>query len=423
MEAQNSVIPRDTYLNQLIDGMHNHMIKIVTGIRRSGKSFLLSKLFVEHLHTTGVDDEHIINIALDEFEFRALRAPENIYDYINERIKDQQMYYLLIDEVQMLTDFVDILNSLLHKDNIDVYVTGSNSKFLSKDVATEFRGRGDEIHIYPLSFSEYYNAIRGEKAERWLEYQRYGGLPQLLFLSGDKKKTDFLKQINETVYIKDLIERCNIKNVDEFQELLMIISSNIGAPCNPTKLSNTFKSVKGISIDPKTISNYLSYMEDAFLIEKAMRYDIKGKKYIGNLSKYYFQDIGLRNAVIDFRQMEESHIMENVIYNELRNRGYRVDVGFVEVWTTSNDKRQRKQLEVDFVAEQGHNRYYIQSALEMSTPDKKEQEKASLKNIDDGFKRIIIVRSDMAPYYDENGYLVMGLYDFLLKPNIFVEQN
>ena len=421
MEIQNAIIPRDNYLNQLVDGMHNHMIKIVTGIRRSGKSFLLSRIFVEYLHKNGVDDEHILNIALDEFEFRELRKPENIHSYIIGRIKDLQMYYILIDEVQMLTDFVDILNSLLHKDNVDVYVTGSNSKFLSKDVATEFRGRGDEIHIYPFSFSEYYNAIQGDKSERWKEYLRYGGLPQLLSLPRERKKSDFLKQICQTVYVKDLIERCKIKNVVEFQELMMTISSSIGTPCNPTKLSNTFKSVKGISIDPKTISNYLSYMEDAFLIEKAMRYDIKGKKYIGSLSKYYFQDIGLRNALLDFRQIEESHIMENVIYNELRNRGYRVDVGFVEVWTRSNDKRHRKQLEVDFVAEQGPNRYYIQSALEMTTQEKKEQEKASLKNIDDGFKRIIIVRSDMAPYYDENGYLIAGLYDFLLNAGFFNE--
>ncbi len=417
----NNIIPRNSYLNQLIDGMHNHMIKIVTGIRRSGKSFLLSQLFVSHLHEMGVDDNHIISIALDEFENRTLRIPENILAYINSRITDKQMYYILIDEVQMLDDFVDILNSLLHKDNVDVYVTGSNSKFLSKDVATEFRGRGDEIHIYPLSFAEYYNAVQGEKAERWIEYQRYGGLPQLLSLPGDKRKTDFLKHINQTVYIKDLVERCNIQHVDEFQELLMLISSSIGSPCNPTKLSNTFKSVKGISIDSKTIAKYLSYMEDAFLIEKALRYDIKGKKYIGNLSKYYFQDIGLRNAVIGFRQVEESHIMENVIYNELRSRGYHVDVGFVEVWTTTNQTRQRKQLEVDFVAESGQDRFYIQSALEMATPEKKKQEKASLSRINDGFKRIIIVRSDMTPYCDENGYLIIGLYDFLLNANILNE--
>ncbi len=418
---QGVIAKRNSFLRQLISGQHNHLIKVITGIRRSGKTFLLFRLFVDYLiNDQGISSDHIIQIALDDRKNTGLRNPDVILDYIDERITDGQTYYVLIDEVQMLDDFVGVLNSLLHKDNVDVYVTGSNSKFLSKDVATEFRGRGDEIHVYPLSFAEYIEALGGDKYERWMEYCMYGGLPGLLVFHDEQKKEEFLKQIYSTVYIKDLVERCNIKNQEEFQELLWVMSSCIGSPCNPNKLSNTFKSVKNVTLDSKTIAKYLEYMQDAFLIEKSMRYDIKGKKYINTLSKYYFQDLGLRNAAISFRQVEETHIMENIIYNELRMRGFRVDVGLVEVWQTKDDKRQRSQLEVDFVAERGSNRYYIQSVYTMFDRQKEEQEKASLKKIDDAFKRIIIVKSDMKPHYDDNGFFILGLFDFLLKPELLV---
>lgn len=405
------IIKRDFYLQQLIAGRHNRLIKVITGIRRSGKSFLLSTLFVDYLKSEGVSDDHIIEIALDDRKNVQLRNPDKILEFIAAKMTDNEMYYVMIDEVQMMDDFVDVLNSLLHLKNADIYVTGSNSKFLSKDIATEFRGRGDEIHIYPLSFSEFYSAIGGDKQQCWKEYYTYGGLPQLIALDG-KKKEDFLIQLQKTVYLRDIIERCHVKNQNEFNELICVIASSIGLPCNPNKLANTFKSVKGITLDSKTIANYLSYMEDAFIVEKAMRYDIKGKKYINTLSKYYFQDVGLRNASLEFRQTEENHIMENIIYNELRSRGYRVDVGMVEV----RKDNKRTQLEVDFVANRGSARYYIQSAFAMPDDAKKEQESAFLKNIDDAFKRIIIVRDDIAPYYDTNGFLVLGLFDFLLKP-------
>ncbi len=415
---EQSIVKRDYFLNQLILGRHNHLIKIVTGIRRSGKTFLLFNLFSEYLRNNGIADDHIIQIALDDRKNIKYRNPDAILDFIDKNLKDGDMYYVLIDEVQMLEDFVGVLNSLLHKNNVDVYVSGSNSKFLSKDVATEFRGRGDEIHIYPLSFAEYYSAVGGDKYNCWSDYCKYGGLPQLLTLQDEQKKEDFLTLLNETVYVKDLIERCNIRNQDEFRELLCVMSSSIGSPCNPNKLMNTFKSVKNITLDSKTIASYLDYMQDAFLLDKAVRFDIKGKKYINTLAKYYFQDMGIRNAVINFRQIEETHIMENVIYNELRMRGYRVDVGMVEEWRTNNGQRRRVQLEVDFVAERGSKRFYIQSAFSMPDEIKKEQEIASLKSINDSFRRIIIVKHNAKPYYDENGYLIIGLFDFLLKPEL-----
>ena len=317
----------------------------------------------------------------------------------------------------MIDEFTDVLNSLLHIRNADVYVTGSNSKFLSKDVVTEFRGRGDEIHLFPLSFAELYNSIGGDKFELWKSYYTYGGLPGILELDSEKKKAAYLRSLHETVYLKDIIERNNLKNSEEFMELMRVMASCIGSPCNPSKLENTFKSVKNETLDRKTISKYLSYMEDAFLIEKSMRYDIKGRKYIGTLSKYYFQDIGLRNALLNFRQVEENHIMENVIYNELRLRGFYVDVGMVEARTA----KERKQLEVDFVANMADRRYYIQSAFAMPDDDKREQECASLKKIDDSFKKIIIMRDDIKPYHDNNGFYIVGLMDFLLKPNL-IEQ-
>lgn len=343
-----------------------------------------------------------------------MRNPDVILKYIHAHITDEKQYYIILDEVQMIEDFTDVLNSLLHIRNADVYVTGSNSKFLSKDVVTEFRGRGDEIHLYPLSFAELYNTIGGDKNKLWKDYYMFGGLPGVLELIGDQKKTSYLQSLHETVYLKDIIERNHLKGSEEFMELMRVMASCIGSPYNPSKLENTFKSVKNESLDRKTISKYLSYMEDAFMIEKSMRYDIKGRKYIGTLSKYYFQDIGLRNALLNFRQVEENHIMENVIYNELRSRGFCVDVGMVEVRTST----ERKQLEVDFVANMSDRRYYIQSAFSMPDDAKREQECASLKRIDDSFKKIIIVRDDIRPYHDNNGFYLVGLMDFLLEPNL-----
>lgn len=411
------IIKRDYYLQQLISSKSNNLIKIVTGIRRSGKSFLLFNLFHNHLIETGISEDHIIEIALDDRLNKKLRDPDIILQHIHERIVDDKLYYIILDEVQMIDEFTDVLNSLLHIRNADVYVTGSNSKFLSKDVVTEFRGRGDEIHLFPLSFAELYKSIGGDKFELWKSYYTYGGLPGILELDSEKKKTAYLRSLHETVYLKDIIERNNLKNSEEFMELMRVMASYIGSPCNPSKLENTFKSVKNETLDRKTISKYLSYMEDAFLIEKSMRYDIKGRKYIGTLSKYYFQDIGLRNALLNFRQVEENHIMENVIYNELRLRGFCVDVGMVEARTA----KERKQLEVDFVANMADRRYYIQSAFAMPDDDKREQESASLKRIDDSFKKIIIMRDDIKPYHDNNGFYIVGLMDFLLKPDL-IEQ-
>ncbi len=408
------IIRRDYYLQQLIAAKSNNLIKIVTGIRRSGKSFLLFNLFHNHLVESGIDESHIIEIALDDRMNKSLRNPDVILQYIHQRIVDDKLYYIILDEVQMIEEFTDVLNSLLHVRNADVYVTGSNSKFLSKDVATEFRGRGDEIHLFPLSFAELYNSIGGDKAELWKSYYTYGGLPGILDSESGRKKADYLRSLHETVYLKDIIERNKLKNNEEFMELMRVISSTIGSPCNPGKLENTFKSVKNETLDRKTISKYLEYMEDAYLIEKAMRYDIKGRKYIGTLSKYYFQDVGLRNALLDFRQVEENHIMENVIYNELRMRGFYVDVGMVE----SRTAKERKQLEVDFVANMADRRYYIQSAFAMPDDAKREQESASLKHISDSFKKFIIVRNDIMPYHDNNGFYIIGLMDFLLKPNM-----
>lgn len=410
----NMIIKRDYYLQQLIAGKTNNLIKIVTGIRRSGKSFLLFNLFHQHLLESGISHDHIIEIALDDRMNIEMRNPDVILRYIHAHITDEKQYYIILDEVQMIEEFTDVLNSLLHIHNADVYVTGSNSKFLSKDVVTEFRGRGDEIHLYPLSFAELYNAIGGDKNKLWKEYYTFGGLPGIFELEGDQKKTSYLQSLHETVYLKDIIERNHLKNSEEFMELMRVMASCIGSPCNPSKIENTFKSVKNESLDRKTISKYLTYMEDAFMIEKSMRYDIKGRKYIGTLSKYYFQDIGLRNALLNFRQTEENHIMENVIYNELRLRGFCVDVGMVEVRTAT----ERKQLEVDFVANMADRRYYIQSAFAMPDDAKREQESASLKRIDDSFKKIIIVRDDIKPYHDNNGFYLVGLMDFLLEPNL-----
>lgn len=409
-------IKRNFYLQQLVDGKQNGLIKIVTGIRRCGKSFLLFKLFRQYLLDVGVDSDHIIQIALDDIENANLREPFSLYKCIKAKMTDEELYYILLDEVQLVPRFEEVLNSLLRIDNADVYVTGSNSKFLSSDIITEFRGRGDEIHLYPLSLSEYCEWTGLSPAEAWKDYYTYGGLPHTLSLGTEKKKIDYLNNLFESVYLIDILERHRIKNKAEFEELVKIIASGIGAPTNPTKLENTFKSVKKVNIDSVTISRYLGYMQDAFLIEKAERYDVKGKKYIGSLAKYYFTDIGLRNAILGLRQQEETHIMENIIYNELRRRGCKVDVGMVEQRFVDNDgKWQRKQLEVDFVVNEGNQRYYIQSALALPDEEKRKQEMASLLRINDSFKKIIIVKDDIKPWRDENGILTMGLLDFLMN--------
>ena len=411
-------IQRDFYLNRLITGRENGLIKIITGIRRCGKSYLLFKLFHEWLNADGIDDNHIIEVALDDRSNKALRDPDALLDYIKSQITDKSLYYILLDEIQIVPEFTDVLNSLLHIRNADVYVTGSNSHFLSTDVVTEFRGRGDEIRLHPLSFVEFCQGFQGEKNKAWKEYYTYGGLPLVLSLDTEQKKADYLTNLYQSVYLVDILERHKIKNKAEFDELVKIMASSIGSPCNPTKLSNTFRSVKKVEIHHHTISKYLSYLNDAFVLEKSVRYDIKGKKYINTLSKYYFSDLGIRNALLGFRQQEESHIMENIIYNELRTRGYHVDVGMVEERTTDrNNKTIRKQYEVDFVANQGSKRYYIQSAFALPDEAKVRQETASLTRIDDSFKKIIVVKDDIMPKRDENGIVTIGIMDFLLRPD------
>ncbi len=408
-------LSRDFYLKQLSNVRQNGMIKIITGIRRSGKSYLLFELFTKFLKKEGVDEGHIIKVALDDLHFSELRDPYKMLAYVEQQIKDDSEYYILLDEVQMMNDFVDVLNSFMHIRNVDVYVTGSNSKFLSSDVATEFRGRGHEIHLYPLSFREYYSALGGNHLKRLREYFRRGGIPQLFAYNNDQEKEDFLRSLFKTVYLKDIFERHKIKHKEEFSLVLEVIASSIGSPCNPHKLSATFNSVKGVKIDFKTISKYLEYMEDAFFIEKSLRYSVKGKKYINSLSKYYFQDIGLRNALIDFRQLDEGHIMENVIYNELRSRRYRVDVGIIQRRTTNKKNETiRQNFEVDFVVNRGDMRYYIQAAYSINDYKKEELQTMSLKLIRDSFKKFIVVFDDIMPFKDNNGYHYVGLFDFLM---------
>ena len=411
-------IKRQQYLDQLIASQRNGLVKIITGIRRCGKSYLLFKLFHDYLNSQGIADDHIIQIALDDRTNKELRNPDNLLKYIKEHITDKDLYYIILDEIQMVDEFTDVLNSLLHISNADVYVTGSNSHFLSTDIVTEFRGRGDEIHLFPLSFSEYCEGYNGSTGQAWKDYYTYGGLPLILTLDTDKKKEDYLSNLYKSVYLVDVLERHKIKNIGEFDELVKIISSSIGSSCNPTKLANTFKSVKNVTIHHQTINKYLGFLEDAFLIEKSIRYNIKGKKYINTLAKYYFSDIGIRNALLGFRQQEETHIMENIIYNELRTRGLRVDVGMVETREPDKNGRLiRKQLEVDFVVNQGSQRYYIQSAFAMPTLEKEAQESASLLLINDSFKKIIIVKDDIKPKRNEEGILTIGLKDFLLDKN------
>lgn len=409
-------IKRDRYLQQLIESRRNGFVKVVTGIRRCGKSYLLNVLFYHYLLDNGVADDHIIRIDLEDRMNKELRNPDVMLHYVHDRIKDNELYYIIIDEVQLMDEFVDVLNSFRHIDNADIYVTGSNSRFLSSDIPTEFRGRGETIHVNPLSFAEFYSAKGGDKQDAWREYYTYGGLPLIQSFDTEQKKINYLKNLFETVYMADIIERHRIKNDSELRELVLIMASSIGAPCNPTKLSNTFKSVKNVNITNKTISNYLTYLSEAFLLKRAIRYDIKGKKYINTLSKYYFSDIGLRNAILDMRQQEETHIMENIIYNELIVRGCNVDVGMVEIKKQDRDgKWIRSQLEVDFIANLGSKKYYVQSALSIPNREKELQESRSLTNINDFFKKIIVVKDHIMPRRNEEGILTIGLFDFLLK--------
>lgn len=413
------VINRDIYLNRLIASKHNGLIKIITGLRRCGKSYLLFKLFKEHLRNVGVDDNHIIQVDLEDRRNKNLRNPDVLLAHIDSKMKDNDMYYILLDEVQCVKDFEDVLNSYLKIENADIYVTGSNSKFLATDIITEFRGRGTQICVHPLSFAEIMSVDQRHPIDVWNDYYTYGGLPLVLSLSTDEAKESYLKDLYAKVYLTDIKDRYSIRCDSELQELLQIIASTIGSPTNPSKLENTFKSVKNVTLSSKTINTYLSYLEDAFLIEKSIRYDIKGKKYINTLAKHYFTDMGIRNAILGFRQMEENHIMENVIYNELRIRGYSVDVGMVETRPLNSEgKRIRKQYEVDFVANRGSQRYYIQSAFIMPTDSKERQESNSLLNIDDAFKKIIIVKDYIKPKRNQLGIITIGLIDFLLKPEL-----
>lgn len=411
-------IKRDKYLNDLINRMHNGMIKVVTGIRRSGKSYLLFNIFKKYLLEQGVQESHIITIELDKRSNKKYRDPDIILDYIESLIIDNEQYYIMLDEVQMLNEFEEVLNSLLHINNADIYVTGSNSKFLSKDVITEFRGRGDEIHIYPLTFKEFMQVYEGDIYHGWAEYVIYGGLPLTVTMKTEEQKISYLTNLFAETYIKDTIERHSIEKTQELEDLVNILASAIGSLTNPPKIQATFKSAIQSSISLNTIRQYIEYLEDAFVINKADRYNVKGRKYIGSPLKYYFEDVGLRNARLGFRQIEETHLMENIIFNELRSRGYSVDVGVIEKRTRDeNGKQIRKSLEIDFVANLGSKRYYIQSAFSMPTEEKRIQEKASLINVNDSFKKIIIVKDIVNVTRDEDGITTMSIYDFLLKEN------
>lgn len=410
------IVNRYRYIEQLSRSKNNGLIKIITGLRRSGKSFLLKKLFHQHLLDEGVREDHILVIDMESRKNREFKNPDYLLDWVEKMMIDYETYYIIIDEVQEVEDFVEVLSSLSVTEGADVYVTGSNSRFLSSDLVTEFRGRGDEIHVWPLSFKEFMTVYDGSKEDGWAEYRLYGGLPQLLTQVGDEKKADFLRRLYRTVYLRDIYERNNIELRPEFEELSKTVASSIGAPVNALNIANTFKSVSNVqSITDKTVSAYLEYMQDAFLIEKSERFDIKGRKYIGSLSKYYYQDVGLRNAILSFRQSEPTHIMENVIYNEMRMRGWLVDVGNVYHRVKNTEgKQQRVTLEVDFVCNKGSERIYIQSAWRMPDAEKMEQEKRSLRLVDDSFRKLLIVGEHTKQWSDENGIQIMSIYDFLL---------
>jgi hypothetical protein len=425
-------INRDYYLNALIKRKNNSMIKVITGIRRCGKSYLLNNIFYNYLINNNVEEDHIIRFSFDSADdlaligedFQILSQNNNKVDatkfiaYINSLVKDQDTYYLLLDEIQNLSSFEYVLNGFLKRGNLDTYVTGSNAKFLSKDIITEFAGRGDEIKLMPLSFLEFMNTFQGEKQEGLQEYMMYGGLPFVVLLPTEEQKANYLKNLFEETYIRDLQIRHNIrKNQDELKELLDVLSSNIGSLTNPTKLSKTFKSKKNKSITRYTLANYIEYTKDAFIIDEAKQYNIKGKKYINSPSKYYFNDLGLRNARLNFRQIEETHSMENIIFNELKMRGYNVDIGIIEKREIVEGHKLRKKLEIDFVANLGYKRYYIQSALSMPPGEKKIQEERPLMDVNDSFKKIIVVGGFSKTHYNEEGILIINIYDFLLNPN------
>ena len=410
-------IKRDYYLNKLIEAKEDGLIKIVTGIRRCGKSYLLNTLFYNYLLQNNIKEDHIIRVALDDSDNEELLIPKNLSKYIKEKIIDKDIYYIILDEIQLVENFEGVLNGLLRISNIDIYVTGSNSKFLSSDIVTEFRGRGEEIRVYPLSYSEFMSVYNGDKLDGWAEYVTYGGLPLVVSMKSDERKTAYLKEQKQNVYINDVIEKNNIKNDAELVRIIELISSSIGSLSNPKKISDTFKVTSGLNIDPKTTNLYLKYLEKAFLIEKAERYDVKMKKYLSTPYKFYFSDLGLRNSFINFRQHEETHIMENVIFLELRRRGYNVDVGVIESKELKDHKFTYKQLEIDFIANKGNNKIYIQSAFNMPNEEKIDQEERPLLKTNDNFKKIIIVKDYIKRTRNENGIIIISIFDFLLDLN------
>lgn len=406
---------REEYLNKLISADGNGMIKIITGIRRCGKSFLLFNIFRKYLLEQGVAENHIIQVNLEDRRNKKLRNPDALLEYVDAQIVDKDKYYILLDEVQMVSEFEDVLNSYLHIDNAEVYVTGSNARFLSKDVITEFRGRGWEIRIHPLSFAEYYEAMGGEKRQALETYYLYGGLPAVAQMDSPEAKQNYLREIYETVYLKDVLQRNHLKNANGMRELMRLLASTIGSCSNALKISNTFKSAAGMDISINTISKYLEHLQDSFIISEALRYDVKGRKYIGTGTKYYFEDVGIRNAVVDFRQTEYTHLMENVVYNELRKQGYSVDVGSVESFKRdANGKLQRRNFEIDFVVNRADERLYIQSAYALPDKEKVDQEQASLLNVNDSFRKVIIAGDRYISNYNDDGILMLSLFDFLL---------
>ena len=409
------VIERNKYLQELVSCRHNGLVKIITGMRRCGKSFLLFRLFRRFLEDNGVANDHIVEMAFDDYAFKEFRNPDKFYAYVKGRIIDDQPYYILLDEVQMLDEFEDVLNGLLHIPNADVYVTGSNAKFLSKDIITEFRGRGYQIHVSPLSFAEFMSVYEGDREDGWNEYLLYGGLPPVVLLKTEEEKVKLLDSLLAETYIIDVVNRNKIKNDSELNDLFKILASWIGGLTNPQRLSNTFQSVKNVSISPATIKKYIECLSDAFLLESCNRYDVKGRKYIGTPLKYYFSDLGIRNALLGFRQQEKTHLMENAVYNELCARGYSVDVGNVEVNTVDEKgTKVRRMLEVDFVCNRGYKRCYIQSALSLPDREKMQQESASLLRIDDSFMKYVITGDRIKKYQNDNGIVIMNVLDFLL---------
>ena len=415
------IVPRDKYLQKLIRCRENGLVKVITGIRRCGKSILLSKIFHDWLLADGVAENHIIYIAFDDADYESFHDPHVFLDFIKTRMTDTGVYYILLDEVQMLDHFSEVLNSFLYRKNVDLYVTGSNSKFLSTDVLTEFRGRGDEVHIFPLSFSEFMQVCHEDISEAWRQYATYGGLPQVVLMSEDEQKSAFLKRLFEQTYLRDIIERNGILKSQELDDVVNIVASSIGSLTNPTKISDTFKSKLKSSISPNTVRAYINHLKEAFLISQAQRFDVKGRKYIGSPTKLYFEDVGLRNARLNFRQMEETHLMENIVYNELRLRGFSVDVGSVNKRQLVDGRSLSYQLEVNFVANLGSRRYYIQSALSLPDQQKRDQEKASLLAIKDAFRKIIIVKNGLDHGYDDDGIFYINLKKFLLNPEGLLE--